>query len=373
MPRSIKIAAVQMDAEVAPTHTRLERADDLVAEAASAGADLVVLPEFFNVGYQYDDSNYRRAETWDGPTVTWMRDTATRLKIHLAGTMLLLDDEDIYNTMLLFAPDGRHWRYDKNFPWYWERAYFRASDQITVADTDLGKLGMLICWDAAHPELWERYRGKVDAMVISSCPPAMHDVAIHLPDETVLEMPDDGILGRIKDTAAGTFNEHLLKQAQHMNIPVVHTTGTGQLQTTVPAPFVSMLTFAAMRPELFKHIPQAAETVIETGYFNETYVANAGGEILAKVPEGEEGYVVAEIELAPITPTPVKHQPSFGMLPPTYWFDTILNTAMTPLYRHNVRKHYGRHMAPLTTQTRQWIGVSVMSLLFGYVVGKLRG
>jgi predicted amidohydrolase len=373
MPRSIKIAAVQMDADVAPTHERLERADDLVAEAAGAGADLVVLPEIFNIGYHYDESNYRRAETWDGPTVTWMRDTAARLKIHLAGTLLLLDDEDIYNTMLLFAPDGRYWRYDKNFPWYWERAYFRANDQITVADTDLGKLGMLICWDAAHPELWERYRGKVDAMVVASCPPAMHDMKVHLPDDTTLGIPDEGILGRIKHSAAGTFNEHLLKQAQNMNVPVVNTTGTGNLKTHIPAPHVSMLTFAAVKPELLRHLPQADDALIETAYFNDTFVATAGGDILSKVPEGEEGYVVAEVELAPVTPTPIKRQPAFGIFPLVYGMDTALNTIMTPVYRHNVRKHYGKRMAPMTTQTRQWIGMSMLSLLFGYVIGKLRG
>ena len=114
MPHTIKIAAVQMIARPASLSERLARAETLVVHAAQGGAQLVVLPELFNTGYEYCDENCRRAEALDGPTSTWMKQTANRYSVHIAGTFLRLDSQDIYNTLLLVAPDGRAWRYDKN-------------------------------------------------------------------------------------------------------------------------------------------------------------------------------------------------------------------------------------------------------------------
>ena len=114
MPRTIAVAALQMDANPAPTHERLEIADRLARKAHEMGAQLVVLPEVFNTGYGYTDANYERTETLEGPTVTWMKETARKLDVHLAGSLFLLDENEIYNALLLFAPDGRLWRYDKH-------------------------------------------------------------------------------------------------------------------------------------------------------------------------------------------------------------------------------------------------------------------
>jgi predicted amidohydrolase len=109
MTREIKVAAIQMDANPAPTGERMARADKLVKAAAEAGAQLVVLPELFNTGYAYSDENFRLAERLDGMTVGWMRETAASLHIHLAGSLMLLDGNEVYNSLLLFAPDGRYW------------------------------------------------------------------------------------------------------------------------------------------------------------------------------------------------------------------------------------------------------------------------
>jgi predicted amidohydrolase len=137
MPHFIRVAAIQMDANSAPTSNRLQRAEKLITEASQAGAQLVVLPELFNTGYGYRDENYDRAEPITGPTTSWLRKTAAQHQIHLAGSLMLLDGKEIYNALLLFAPDGRMWRYDKNYPWGWERGYFRSAKGTLIAKTDL--------------------------------------------------------------------------------------------------------------------------------------------------------------------------------------------------------------------------------------------
>src|SRR6266498_2555445 len=105
--RTICIAAIQMDVQPAQTDSRLYRADQIIQDTVQLGAELVVLPELFNTGYAYMDENFSRAEASDGATVTWMKRTARRMGVHLAGTLLLRDAGDIYNAMLLVAPDGQ--------------------------------------------------------------------------------------------------------------------------------------------------------------------------------------------------------------------------------------------------------------------------
>jgi len=170
MERKLKVAVVQMDAVSIPVWKRLSRATNLIAEAVNDEAQLVVLPEMFNTGYGFDERNYALAEPIDGETVTWMKSRTAQHNIHLAGSLLLLDKTDIYNAGLLVAPDGRIWRHDKINITLWERAYSREGHQITIADTDLGKLGLMICSDVLCPDLWVQYAGKVDAMVVMFSP-----------------------------------------------------------------------------------------------------------------------------------------------------------------------------------------------------------
>jgi Carbon-nitrogen hydrolase len=170
--RTLKVAIVQLDVTPTPTPDRLVRAERLITQAAQDGAQLIALPEVFNTGYRYHvDENFQRAEPLDGLTVTWMKNLSAWLNIHLAGSILLRDGGEIYNALLLTAPDGQLWRYDKNYPWGWEHAYSRGGQGTTVAHTALGDIGLLICWDVAHPNLWQHYVGQVDLMLLSSCPP----------------------------------------------------------------------------------------------------------------------------------------------------------------------------------------------------------
>ncbi|RPJ23036.1 MAG: carbon-nitrogen hydrolase family protein, partial [Chloroflexi bacterium] len=182
MDRRISLATTQLNATPVPLVERLARAENLVTQAARAGAQLVVLPELFNTGYAYRNENFALAETTDGPTAQWMKEISARLGVHLAGSLLLRDGQDIYNALLLYAPDGRLWRYDKNYPWGWERAYFRERHAITIAETDLGSIGMMLCWDMAHADLWQQYAGKVDLILACSCPPKFSGPIFHFPN-----------------------------------------------------------------------------------------------------------------------------------------------------------------------------------------------
>jgi predicted amidohydrolase len=369
----LKIAAIQMDAAPAPLRERLGRAADLISEAASSGAQLVVLPEVFNTGYQYHDQNYALAESIDGETVNWMKLRSAQHDVHLVGTLLLRDEEDVYNSALLVAPDGRIWRYDKHYPFLWERAYFREGRQITIADTDLGKFGMMICWDAAHPDLWARYAGKVDAMVIASCPPKLSSADLTFPDGLRVNVAQ---LGSIWD-AIYTNEEHfpgkdMDRHAAWMGVPTVHTVGGGTFRSGVPLAPLSLGGYIASRPDLWRHLSQAPNVQIETGFDPQTKVINAEGQVVARVTDKGDGYTLAEVPLADVPPSPRGPQPAMHTSRFVYLMADILGAHLvTPLYRRGVRRQWGIHMAPIDPRTKVWAGAVFGSAVVGWLAGLL--
>ena len=174
----------------------------------------------------------------------------------------LLDQGEVYNALLLFAPDGRMWRYDKTYPWGWERGSFRGSSQqpqVTVAETDLGGIGVLICWDAAHLDLWALYAGRVDLMMICSSPPDVGHAIYHLPDGDEVTFDDMGrSVAALKESVRELFGAMIVQQAVWLGVPAVNTVGCGHIQTAIPNGRQAVLGWAFAAPWLLKHLPQAS-------------------------------------------------------------------------------------------------------------------
>jgi N-carbamoylputrescine amidase len=344
--QALKVAAIQMDCSPAPVPERLARAADLIAEAANAGAQLTVLPELFNTGYEWHDRNYALAEPMDGQTVTWMKAQAAHHNIHLAGSLLLLDKADIYNAAPLVAPDGRLWRYDKYYVPLWERAYTRNGDRITIAHTDLGNLGMMICWDQMHPELWTQYAGKVDAMVVMSCPGDLATADLLFPDgdqAKFVELGGDQFAPTASPAdSAPDEDDPIDKQAAWLGVPLVHASATGTIHTKVPL-FEALM---AQSP-LADRADQASETILECGFPPATRIVDAMGKVLARGSATGDGLVIAEVAFPDLLPTPEGPQPDFSMPEQIYHLsDETIPAMMVPLYKEGVRRQWGVHMAP---------------------------
>jgi predicted amidohydrolase len=369
MPREIIAAAIQMDATPAPTRDRLGRAESLIGQAAGQGAHLVVLPELFNTGYIYNDENYTRAEDEHGPTPTWMTQTARQYDVYLAGSLLLKDNDEVFNALLLYAPDGRVWRYDKNFPWGWERAYYREGRGITIADTDLGKLGLMICWDYTHSDLWRRYAGKVDAMVIASCPPKVAELDIVFPNDDRERVADQDAYYSGGDQP---FGADLDAHAAWMRVPLINTTGSGTLRTAVPRTVLSALPTVVTRPRLWSRLPEIRKVEVEAGYYPQTKIVGADGRVLARVEADGDAYTLSSLQLEDITPQPALAQPNMPYTTWAYFISDLLLPLLTaPLYRRGYRAVHGKEMAPLDRGTRIWRWVAFGALALGFLLGRI--
>jgi len=161
----IKVALVQLEAG-ADKARNVAHACELVASAASAGADFVLLPEVFSL--VADASLWPgAAEAIPGPTTERLAEIARKHRVHVLGgsiiersdapercanTSFLLDSAGTllatYRKMHLFKvtlPDGVVFD---------EIEYTAPGADPVVAETSFGRVGMTVCYDVRFPELY---------------------------------------------------------------------------------------------------------------------------------------------------------------------------------------------------------------------------
>jgi predicted amidohydrolase len=161
--RPLTLGLVQMRCDATPPQN-LETALRGIADAARAGADLVVLPELFLGPYfcqrPDDRTAFDRAEPVPGPTTEALSAAARAHRVVLVGGSVYekAPDGKYFNTALLFAADGGLLgTYRKTHvpedPLYHEQHYFALGDTgVRVFATSLGQIAPLICYDQWYPE-----------------------------------------------------------------------------------------------------------------------------------------------------------------------------------------------------------------------------
>ena len=155
------VAAIQMSMarDVASNVATAER---LVREAASRGAQIILIPELFEGHYFCKDqkaSEHARALPIDGhPTVRHFQDVARELGVVLPISVFERANNALFNTVAMLDADGSMMGiYRKSHipdgPGYTEKFYFSPGDTgFRVWDTAYGKVGVGICWDQWFPE-----------------------------------------------------------------------------------------------------------------------------------------------------------------------------------------------------------------------------
>jgi hypothetical protein len=371
MPRTLKAAIVQLDVTPSPTPDRLARAERLITQAAQAGAQLIALPEVFNTGYRYTDENFQRAEPLDGLTVTWLKNLSAQLNIHLAGSILLRDDGEIFNALLLAAPDGQLWRYDKNYPWGWERAYFRVGHGITIAHTTLGDIGLLICWDVAHPKLWQQYAGRVDLMLVSSCPPDLGNPAYEFGNGDRWTMDQLGpLMQSTRNTADRVFDTGTNRYAAWLGVPLLQALASGHFRSPVPNPRASLLAMLPAVPHVAPYLNQADQMQVSCDMASACKIVNSAGTIVTRLdPAQGEIYAISEIEIADEQPQPIGPMPGLT----ANWFtyltsDVILPFISQSVYQRGVQTLPDRSLHPNGFTSQKWLIAIGLGALIGLVL-----
>jgi N-carbamoylputrescine amidase len=158
---SYKVGLVQMKCGPDPEQN-LEHAMEMVREAAGKGANVVCLPELFMTQYfcqREDHAFFDLAEPIPGPTSTRLSQLARQQGVVLIASLFEKRAPGIYhNTAAIFEKDGAlvgiyRKMHIPDDPLYYEKFYFTPGDLgFKALDTNVGKVGTLVCWDQWYPE-----------------------------------------------------------------------------------------------------------------------------------------------------------------------------------------------------------------------------
>jgi nitrilase len=174
--KKLKVAVVQAAPVLFNREATIEKACDLINKASEQGAQLIVFPEAFVPAYPrgltfgtvVGSRNPEGRKIWQsywentvevpGPATAKLGDAARKAKVYLAMGVIERDATrstgTLYCTLLYFGPDGQLLgKHQKLKPTAAERLIWGEGDgsTLTVLETEIGKIGGLICWENYMP------------------------------------------------------------------------------------------------------------------------------------------------------------------------------------------------------------------------------
>jgi predicted amidohydrolase len=181
MKHKIKLALCQISSKRENKEANLQKIEKLTLKAKQQGADLAIFPELSLTGYVVLDQIYELAETIPGPTTAKVEALAKKTGMHIIFGMPELSEKTqgtIFNTAVFVGPQGLIGKYRKMYlpthSVFEEKRYFRAGYEPAAFQTDLGNIGLTICYDVFFPEVFRLTRLKgAQLMVCISASPAV--------------------------------------------------------------------------------------------------------------------------------------------------------------------------------------------------------
>ncbi len=129
----------------------LHRFESILEEVLPHHPDLICLPECAFTGYLYEEADLRKfAEPLDGLTTSAMMRLARRYGVFFVYGFLEYTPDGVYDSVVLLNPSGSISLLHRKVA---EQPPFLCGSSVSVVETELGKLGLLICGDLFHEEV----------------------------------------------------------------------------------------------------------------------------------------------------------------------------------------------------------------------------
>ncbi|NWG02288.1 MAG: carbon-nitrogen family hydrolase [Syntrophaceae bacterium] len=155
----MRIASIQLKVIEESKKKALKHVSRMVRKCR--GADLILLPELWNIGFMSFDRYREEAETQNGPTLTLLRALAKELSCHLqTGSFVEKREDRLYNSSFLLNPEGEilgSYQKIHLFTYQSQEAQILTPGKSTVViSTEFGRFGLATCYDLRFPELFRK-------------------------------------------------------------------------------------------------------------------------------------------------------------------------------------------------------------------------
>ncbi len=157
MTREITVATVQMKPELGNSENNLIKMSEFVSKIASQQkVDLIIFPELTTSGCELGVKFTELAQRVPGPAINLMAQRAADAGVYIAFGLATKEKVEsiLFNSAALVGPEGELLgSYNKVHLRGEERMAFREGFKIPVIETEIGKIGLLLGWDLAFPEV----------------------------------------------------------------------------------------------------------------------------------------------------------------------------------------------------------------------------
>jgi predicted amidohydrolase len=153
---NIKAAAIQFNVQQGDVDANMAYIREALARVAAAGANLAVLPEMWSSGFAYRNLNDLALRT-EG-IVEELLELSRQLKLVIVGSMPEPNGDKVFNAVHVIDNGNLTGVYRKIhlFSLLGEDRAFSGGDSWLLANTTIGRVGVIICYDLRFPELSRR-------------------------------------------------------------------------------------------------------------------------------------------------------------------------------------------------------------------------
>jgi predicted amidohydrolase len=148
-----KLALAQMYVEPGNFEKNLSHAAELIAEAASGGADVVLLPEVMDLGWTHPSAHEFAGTIPGGEASRRLCQAAKKYKVYICAGIVERDGETVYNAAVIINNKGKILvKHRKLNELDIAHDVYDQGDRLSVCKTPWGNFGLLICADATSKD-----------------------------------------------------------------------------------------------------------------------------------------------------------------------------------------------------------------------------